>query len=260
MKKIWNTIFGLDVERSMWVEEEDLGKEKVFYYKDHRYFVKIPQTIHKHITLRLRGLGKTRGTKKGDIFLHVWLNTGEDVTKNLWLSETSARNGADKKLRLDGKTITMVVPPNSHRGLTIRLKGYGREGSFGPYAPPLRKKKRGNALVKLFVFPDCVKPIYGAFENLSTDSMALEGWVYRNIDEVIQKVGKPSFQVSSLQAETVANLFNESGWMGIFDALITHLKLNQIHIAVKKSDPDSLPGSCQRTVNLITMFRPRVNT
>lgn len=250
MKKIWNTIFGLDVERSMWVEEEDLGKEKVFYYREHRYFVKIPQTINKHITLRLRGLGKKRFKKAGDIYLHLWLNKGEDIHTRLWLSETSARKGVDKKIRLGTKIITMIVPPNSRHGLTIRLRGYGREGLFGPYAPPLAHKRRGNALVKLSVYPDCIAPHYGSFENLSTDSMALEGWVYRYVDEVIKKVGKPSFRVNSLRAETIADQFNEGGWRSIFDALLKHLELEQLPIEVKISEPESLPGTCQRRVQV----------
>ena len=257
MKKIWNTIFGLDVERSMWVEEDDLGKEKIFYYKDHRYYVKIPQMIHKHITVRLRGLGKSRRGKTGDIYLHLWLNKGEDICKDLWLSETCARSGADKKLELNTRIITMIVPPNSHHGLTIRLRGYGQEGSFGPRAPALAHKKRGNALIKLFVYPDRITPNYGSFEHLSTDSMALEGWLYRNIDDVIQKVGKSVLPLNPLQAETVADRFNEGSWMGIFDALVTHLRLNKVHIEVKKSDPDSLPGSCQRMLHFQEKLPPR---
>jgi hypothetical protein len=248
MKKVWNTIFGLDIERSIWVEEEDLGREKVFYYKEHRYFVKIPPRINKHITLRLRGLGKKRFKKAGNLYLHVWLNKGEDIHKSLWLSESSAKKGVDKKIEVDSKIITMIVPPNSHHGLTIRLRGYGREGHFGPHAPALARKKRGNALVKLFVYPDCITPHYGSFENLSTDSMALEGWLYRYVDEVIQKVGQTSFRVNSLRAETIADLFNEGGWRKIFAALIGHLQLDHLLIELKTSVPDSLPGTCQRTV------------
>src|SRR6266540_2041635 len=110
MKKIWDRIFRLDEELSIWVEEEDLGNDKAFYHHRKRYFVKIPQKIEKKLTLRLRGLGKKRGDKTGDLYLHVWLNKGEDVSKSLWLSEASARNGTDKRLLLDEKAITMVIP------------------------------------------------------------------------------------------------------------------------------------------------------
>ena len=79
----------------------------------------------------------------------------------------------------------MVIPPKSYPGLTIRLKGYGRESRYGQHAPALEQKKRGNLLVKLFVYPDSITPKYGSFEYLSTENMALEGWVYRKFDEVI---------------------------------------------------------------------------
>lgn len=90
MGNFWKKIFRLDLERSIWIEEEELGKKKAFYHKRKRYFVKIPQEIEKKITLRLRGFGRKRGKKTGHLYLHVLLNKGEDVRKNLWLSETSA--------------------------------------------------------------------------------------------------------------------------------------------------------------------------
>ena len=65
MKDFLKKIFGLDLERSIWVEEEDLGKKKAFYHKKKRYFVKIPRKINKKITLRLRGFGRKRGKKPG---------------------------------------------------------------------------------------------------------------------------------------------------------------------------------------------------
>jgi hypothetical protein len=248
MRKYWNTIFGLDCERSIWIEEEDLGREKVLYHKNKRYFVKIPQIIDKTITLRLKGFGKTRFNKTGNLFLHVWLNKGEDVRKNLWLSETTARNGGDKRLLLDEKKITMVIPPKSYNGLTIRLKGLGSESSHTWHAPVLHRK-RGNLFVKLFVYPDNITPNYGSFEALSTDDMFLEGWVYRKIDEVILKMGKSSFLINPIQAGTVADLFNERGWRGIFDALVDHLKLANLNIGITKSNFISLPGSCEKTAN-----------
>jgi hypothetical protein len=225
-------------------------QEKVLYHNNKRYYVKIPQKIDKEITLRLRWLGKTRFNKTGHLFLHICLNKGEDVKKSLWLSETSARYGKDKNLLLDGKRITMVIPPKSYNGLTIRLKGFGRESSFSQRAPVLHQKKRGNLLVKLFVYPDSITPKYGSFEYLSTENMALEGWVYRKSDEVIQKIGKPSFPEQAIQAGTIADLFNEHGWMGIFHALVDHLKLTHLKIWLTKSDSISVPGSCERTVAL----------
>ena len=214
MKRYWESLFGLNDEQSIWIEREELGKEKTLNFKHKSYTVKIPEKINNKIILRLRGLGKTRGSQTGDLLLHVWLNAGEDITKSLWLSETSARNGAEALLALDEKKIMVVVPPKSHDGLTIRLKGLGGKPGFNWRAPFLRRKN-GHLLVKLCVYPDHITPNYGAFETLTTDDMALEGWVYRKLDEVTHKMGRASFLINPLQADTIASAFNQLGWRGV---------------------------------------------
>jgi len=250
MSRFWDSIFKLDHELSIWVEEEELGEKKVIYHKGKRYYVKIPKEVDKKITLRLKGLGKTRFRKTGDLLLHVWLNKGEDVRKVLWLSETSARNGANKRLFTWEKKITMVIPKNSYDGLTIRLRGLGRGPSISQRAPVLDREKRGNLLVKLSVYPDRITPKYGSFETLSTERMALEGWVYRKYDEVIRKLGRSSLPVESIQASAIADPFNERGWRSIFDALVDHLRLTSLGIDLSKSASISRPGSCERTVTV----------
>ena len=257
MRRYWDSIFGLNDERSIWVEEEDLGKEIALLHRDRSYFVNIPQSIDKEITLRLRGLGKTRFNKTGDLLLHVWLNKGEDVRRSLWISETAARNGAEKLVSLDGKQITMVIPPRSYSGLSIRLKGCGRESTYSPRAPVLPQKKRGDVLVKLFVYPDSVTPEYGSFEALSTDNMALEGWVYRRLDEVIRKLGRSSLPVHPIHADAIADLYNRWGWTGIFHALVDRLELAHLNMGLTTSASISVPGSCERifTVQNNTIVR-----
>ena len=173
------------------------------------------------------------------------IDYGEDIRKNLWLSETCARKGSDKKILLGEKVITMVVPPNSYHGLTIRLKGFGKEREFDWRAPFLHRK-RGNALVKLFVYPDAITPKYGSFEMLSTEDMALEGWVYRKFDEVIHKLGKSSFSTHLIQASVIANSFNQRGWMSIFYTLVRHLNLSHLIIELTASASISLPGCCEK--------------
>jgi hypothetical protein len=247
MRRYWDTIFGLNLERSIWVEQEDLSKEKDININNKRYKVTIPQEINQKVILRLRGLGRTKGNKTGDLFLHIWLNKGDDIRKSLWISETSARNGTDKILLLNEKKITIVIPPKTYNGLTIRLKGLGRELDFNLRAPFLHRI-RGNLLVKLFVYPDHIAPNYGSFDMLNTEDMALEGWVYQKIDQVIQKIGESSFSVNPIQANTIADLFNERGWRGIFHALVSQLKLTHLNIQLTNSDSISIPGSCERTV------------
>jgi hypothetical protein len=247
MGGFWDRIFRLDQELSIWVEEEELGQEKLIHHKGKRYRVKIPQQVNRHITLCLRGIGKTRFGKTGDLFLHVWLNRGRDVRKRLWLSETSATYGAEKKLLTGGKKIKMVIPPGSHHGLTIRLRGLGALPRFGRSAPALDGANRGSLLVKLMVYPDRITPRYGSFGVLSTEHMALEGWVYRKFDEVIGKLGRSSLPVDPIQASAIADLFNEKGWTSIFDALVEHLGLPRSKVFLSKSASLSRPGKCERT-------------
>ena len=180
------------------------------------------------------------------LLLHIWLNKGDDVRKTLWISDTAARNGVDKVLLLDEKKITIVIPPQSHHGLTIRYKGLGKKLEFSWQAPFLHRK-RGNLLVKLNIYPEKIIPRYGSFEMLSTEDMALEGWVYRKIDQVIQKIGKDKFPIFPIHADTVANTFNEHGWQGVFYDLVHHLRLSHLKIELAKSNSISRPGSCQRT-------------
>lgn len=247
IKRYWSSILGLNYARSIWIEPEDLGKEKTLKLKNKLYIVKIPENITYKTVLRLRGLGKTMNNQTGDLLLTIWLNQGGDIQKNLWLSEAAAKTGGDKIVQLDEKKIFVVVPPNSHDGLTLRLKGLGKKRDFNWRAPLLRRK-RGNLLVKLFVFPDTIAPKYGHFDMLSTDDMALEGWIYKKVDEVLYKIGSSSFPTNPIHADVVADIFNQNGWKGIFQALVNHTKLTGLNIQLAKSDTISLPGSCQRAV------------
>lgn len=237
----------LDCERSIWVEEEELGKDRLIEHRRKRYRVKIPRRINKHVTLRLRGLGRRLGDTTGDLFLHVWLNKGIDISSSLWLSESSAQQGAEKLLWVRGKKIRMVVPPRSYDGMQIRLRGLGDKPDFTGLAPPITLK-RGNLLVKLVVYPDRVAPRYGSFDALSTDEMILEGWVYRKFDEVIDKLGESAFDVEPVRGEVIADIYNVDAWHGIFACLRRHLKLNYVDVRLATSASITLPGSCECTV------------
>ena len=203
-------MFGLNYERTIWVELEDLGRDIVIKHHHKRYEVKIPPKIDKKIAVRLTGLGKTRNNRTGDLLLHVRLNQGDDIQKELWLSETAARTGAYKKLSVEEKRIEITIPPNSRNDLVIRLKGLGKESDFS-WRAPFHQRKRGNLLVKMCVYLDHIAPKYGSFETLTTDDMAMEGWVYRTKDEIIRKMGELSFNVDPLKADAVADMYNEFG-------------------------------------------------
>jgi hypothetical protein len=244
-RRYWDLMFGLNYVRTIWIAQEDLGKDVIIRHRKKRYEVKIPPEMNTKVTLILKGLGKTKDNQTGDLLLDVWLNKGEDVRKDLWISETSARIGIDKILLLGEKKIQMSIPPNSREGLVICLKGLGRMPVFKWRAPFLHRK-RGNLLVRLFVYPETISPKYGSFETLTTDDMAMEGFVYRMKDELTHKLGESAFRVNPIKADLVADQFNNYGWEGIFYAFVRHLKLTNLNIAVKKSDSIPLPGSCQK--------------
>lgn len=237
----------LDSERSIWVDVEELGRDRLIAHGRKQYRVKIPQKISKKVTLRLGGLGRRLGREAGDLFLHVWLNKGIDTSQDLWLSESSARQGAEKLLRVGVKKIRMVVPARSYDGMQIRLRGLGHEPDFPGRAPDVNLK-RGNLLVKLVVYPDSVAPRYGSFDALSTDDMALEGWVYRKIDEVTEKLGDSAFDLSPITGEMVADIYNEQAERGVFALLRRHLGLTHIQVLLRTSATIPLPGSCEKTV------------
>jgi hypothetical protein len=247
MSRFLDRIFDLNYELSIWVEEEELGKVKIISHKDKLHMIKIPKVINQKRTILLRGNGKQRLRKTGDLLIHLWLNKGEDVRTSLWLSETFAKYGAQMKLFTGEKKIVMTIPPNSYNGLTIRLKGLGKGPSIDHRAPTLPKKKRGNLLVKLYVYTDSIKPSYKPFYTLSTENMALEGWVYLKYDEVIDKLGKSSIPDHPIPVSVFADLFNTGGWMSIVNVLVNHLKLGHIKIDFAISDSISNPGSCTRT-------------
>jgi hypothetical protein len=241
MRRYWDRLFDLNEERSIWVLEEELGKELIVMHRKAQYRVKIPKTINKKISIRLRGLGKKRFKQTGDLILHVWLNKGTDARRTLWLPETAILKGTGKIIWVDKNRIQVVIPPHSHQGLVLRLKGMGKEVDCRS-GPPLFDKNRGDLYIKLFGYPETVTPQYGSFENLGTDDMAHEGWIYRKIDDITKKMGKSSFSDAQISADDIADKFNEQSWYGIYTMLINHLKLTQVKIHVIRSNTIKLPG------------------
>jgi hypothetical protein len=86
MRAFWDTISGLNYEHSIWIEQEDLGKEKVIKLKNKRHTVMMPHHMNKDVVIRLRGLGKTKNNKTGDLLLHIWLNKGNDEMVHKWVT------------------------------------------------------------------------------------------------------------------------------------------------------------------------------
>lgn len=247
MKHFLEHLSDLDDNLSIWVTKEDLGREKLISHKKRSFYVKIPRQINKQITLRLKGLGKNRSPQTGDLYLHLWLNKGEDIKRCLWLSETFAGKGGEKILSSGEERIIIRIPPKSKNGLTLRLKGLGAEPMIDPRAPALDYPVRGNLLVRLIVYPDRITPICNPFDSLSTENMFLEGWVYWKFDEVIKVLGSSLFHNQRMNVETITDAFNDRGHMGIFDVLLEQLKLTNLKIELTPSASIPTPGTCQIT-------------
>lgn len=249
LRKFLDRLFDLNDRRSVWVTVEELGTEKAITHRAGQYLVKIPRSIQKNVVLRLKGIGKTRGGQAGDLLLSVWLNQGEDVHLNLWVSASSVQNRQEKPLWLEGKKVMMRLPANAKDGTTVRLKGLGKPMEF-TWRAPLLDRQRGNLLVKLSVYPDVITPQYGSFDQLETEDMALEGWVYQKVDEIIALIGKSALPAQPLQADRVAEEFNDYGWRGVFRLLVNHLKLRKINIELIESATSPAPGICKTRIHL----------
>ena len=164
MKAYWNDLFGLDT-RSLHLDRAKRSVQR----QSHRgqpYAARCgyAEPYREKRNCPVSRAGKTRNSKTGDLLLHIWLIKGDDLSGSLWLSETSARNGANKRLYLGEKKITMVIPPHSHHGLTIRLNGFGKELDI-TWGCLFIDRKRGDALIKLFVYEDRITPNYGSFQT-----------------------------------------------------------------------------------------------
>jgi hypothetical protein len=144
--------------------------------------------------------------------------------------------------------ISLVIPPKSYHGLTIRLQWLGRRPHYRPGAPHLDKENKGHLLVTLSVYPDQITPLYGSFDALSTEDMALEGWVYRTFDEIIPKIDTAFRNLGRIRPDMIAELFNTGRWRSIFDTLRDHLRLSHLRIDLTTSASLVNPGNCVRTV------------
>lgn len=238
-----DTPLNLDYYYSIWVEKEELGKDKVITHEGKQIKFRIPPNLKSEQTLRFKNLGKTKGGERGNLLISIQLKRGENVETSLWLSASSAREGTNKKLAVMQKNINISIPKNSHDGLTLKLKGLGKTPN-SRWNESSVHENRGNHLVKLRTFPDHIKPRYQSFSSLDTDAMALEGWVYQKIDEINFKMGKSTFKKPPIKADAIADMFNECGWKEIFTCLINHLDLRDLYITLDTSNPNSVPGSC----------------
>jgi len=233
--------------RSIWIRNGDIDQKVSLTHNNKKIMVKIPQNIkdEREITLRLKGMGKTKKNGAGDLFLHVFLNEGYDTEMDLWISDKTAKNGIPISSFVHGYGDAEInIPENSYSGLVLCINGLGKEPEFSATAPPF-KRQRGDLFVKLNVYAADIMPEYGSFDSLSTDDMALEKWVYLKIAEIYNKMGKHFFQTTPIHADEIAKAFNYSGWKGIYQIIFKKLALTSVNITVNESPDISEPGRCK---------------
>lgn len=240
-------LLATDIHRTTYIAKEDVGKEILLVAEDRRYLVKIPPGMNDRITLRLRGLGKKRFWRSGDLFLHVWVNQGKDSHRTVWISDAAARDGTEIVLQLEHEKVLVRIPPSAKPGLWIRLRGLGEKPAVDESDPP-NVIRRGNLYLRVAVYPERIRPVCGSFEQLSTDAMAMEGWIYTHFDEIDRKLAHPFPWRNSLPVGRVVDEFHQSGWKGIFDALVDHLGVNNCPIEIKPTGTIAEAGKCETTM------------
>jgi len=244
MNTIYHQLFKVDINRTMYIRKDEIGKEINILHNKRTYCVKIPKEINTNITIRLHGLGKKRMWGTGNLLLHIWVNQGNDVYKSIWVSEELSQKGTEVILQLKYERIQVIIPKNSRRGLKIRLKGLGEKPIIDENDPPIYII-RGDLYLQIFTYPERIFSIYRSFDDLSTEAMALEGWIYIHIEEIQNKIkgwlpGNREIQIGHL-----VNEFNNSGWIGIYNHLRKYLLLDKIDIQVEETEKFTEPGRCE---------------
>jgi hypothetical protein len=234
----------LDDQLSILVEEEELGGYKTIFHGEKEISFRVPKEIDRKLIVRLKGLGRKKGSQTGNLLVHVWVNKGEDANAILWLSESSARNGTTKKLSFMRRTIEVVVPKGSSDGSIITIEGQGKEAEF-PESISCSNRERGDLFLTLRTYLDYIYLRCKPFDSLDTEEMAFEGWVYRKIDEIVSRIGPSILGVQPVIADTIADTFNESGLKGVFSYLKSHFQLSNRDITLEVSDSISRPGKCE---------------
>lgn len=247
------TMSRLDEEKTIWITRKHCGTVRTLSLKGRRIRYRVPEQIEQTVTLRFRGCGKTIGSEIGNLLLHVRVDSGQNIELDLWLSEAETFKGCTKTLLYrrgffhSKERVEVVVPPRSADSGVVRLPGRGSKSSYH-WGLPLLKRPIGDMVVRLRVYPDYVDARYRSVESLSDEVLALEAWVYRRSDEVLQALKNRPHSLPLFTAGDVADLFNQGGWRTIARALVARLRLNAARITFHESASLPVPGQCQKQV------------
>ncbi|HEV2123782.1 MAG TPA: J domain-containing protein, partial [Chloroflexota bacterium] len=98
-----------------------------------RVEVRIPPGVQEGTRLRLAGQGESAGGKTGDLYLRVrvpphprYERRGDDLYTTTSVPLTTMVLGGEAEVSsLDGRSLTVTIPPESPNGRTLRLRGQG---------------------------------------------------------------------------------------------------------------------------------------
>lgn len=172
-----------------------------------------------------------------------WTANGRlELHGELWLSATQAAEGGVYSWGC-APEVRVRVPPGVAEGTQLCLRGQGQSPSL------LRRicswnASRGDLRLRVRTFLETVAPRIPDVEELSTEALAAEAWIYRNLDELRRMLG-PRIPASEPSALEVAARFNAAGWSGVGQLLLDHLRLRHAEILLTASGELSLPGQCR---------------
>ena len=233
--------------KTIWMSERRLGTVQTLRHRGQKIQYRVPPGIDRNITLRFKGIGRTRKQEPADFLLRIEIDRGQNLEAALWLTQSQASTGAQKRLRLRKKTLTVQVPPSSVDGQVLRLQGMGQKSRYR-FGLLLFGRKRGELWVTLHVFPDRVFPNYRSADQLEVEELALEGWIYRRSDEIMRILPKSPLTVPPFTATKVCDIFGENGWEAVGWALVEHLGLESEPIFFWSSNSQSVPGHCETKI------------
>ena len=234
-------------QKQSWLTEEQLGTVQTLRHRGRSIQYRVPKEIQKEITLRFKGYGKTTNGEPGDLLLLLRVDRGRDVEADLWLSQNQASQGCEKEFLSSAQIISVPVPCVSRHDDVVRVKQRGKRLPY-QWGLPIFGRRRGDLRLRLRVFQDTVVPNYREANRLSTNDLAIEGWIYRHYDEALEKLGNRPHELAPFTALDAANRFNRSGWRGIADALIERFGLVFSSVKIKSATSLPAPGQCQTEV------------
>jgi hypothetical protein len=229
----------LQEEKTVWLTANELGTVQTVQHDGQEIKYRVPLEIADTVTLRFKGYSRTIS---GILLVHLKVDRGHDVHIQIWLSKNQATRGGQFDMHHEGRAIVIPIPVLTNDGQIIRLTGRGKLNENNSLSP---RKVRGDLLIKCCVYPDSVVPIYRTVDKLTDDTLALEGWIYRRTEYILNSLSSSPLSLASLTAEQITDVFNNAGWKGIANLLIDRLNLKQVKIDFEPSTALSQPGRIQ---------------